>query len=103
MRYARKSLTASAAAALCLALSAKDKLTVETFGKRVKDYVALREGVEGKMPKLSKDATPEQIEAHKKAFQERVRAARAGAKQGRRPPRSRLRPPREPAERERHR
>ena len=99
MRYARKSLTAAAAALLCLtlaaaaraqspaaqptpALSAKEKQTVAAFEKRVKDYVALREGIEAKMPKLSKDATPEQIEAHKKSFQEAVRNARVGAKPG---------------------
>jgi hypothetical protein len=52
------------------------------FEARVKEYVSLREGIEGKLPKLSKDATPEQIEAHKDAFQDAVRAARAGAKQG---------------------
>jgi len=63
-------------------LSAKDKQTVAAFEKRVKEYVKLRERLEGKMPKLSKDATPEQIEAHKTAFQARVRAARAGAKPG---------------------
>ena len=34
------------------------------------------------MPKLSKDAKPEEIEAHKKAFADAVRAARASAKQG---------------------
>ena len=65
------------------ALSAKDKRAVSDFEKRVKDYVAMREGVEAKMPKLPKDATPEQIEAHKKSFQDAVRAARAGARQGR--------------------
>ncbi|HJQ35158.1 MAG TPA: hypothetical protein VJ866_23610 [Pyrinomonadaceae bacterium] len=98
MRYT-KSLTASFAAVLCLtlaaaaraqspaaqptpALSAKDKQTVAAFEKRVKDYVALREGIEARMPKLSKEATPEQIEAHKKSFQEAVRAARTGAKPG---------------------
>jgi hypothetical protein len=52
------------------------------FEARVKEYVSLRERVEGKLPKLSKDATPEQIEAHKAAFQQAVRAARSGAKQG---------------------
>jgi hypothetical protein len=46
-------------------MSAKDKRTVAAFEKRVKTYVKLRERVEQKMPKLSKDATPEQIEAHK--------------------------------------
>jgi hypothetical protein len=52
------------------------------FEARVKEYVAMREGIEEKLPKLSKDATPEQIEAHKTAFQDAVRAARSGAKQG---------------------
>ena len=42
----------------------------------------MREALEEKMPKLSKEATPEEIETHKKQFQERVRAARAGAKRG---------------------
>src|SRR5215204_804140 len=64
-----------------VALSAADKETA-AFEKRVKEYVGLREGLEDEMPKLPKDATPEQIEAHKAAFQERVRAARSGAKQG---------------------
>ena len=64
------------------ALSAKDKQAVAAFEKRVKEYVRLRERLEGEMPKLPKDATAEQIEAHKTAFQERVRAARAGAKPG---------------------
>lgn len=52
------------------------------FEARVKDYVAMREGIEAKMPKLSKDAKPEEIEAHKTAFQDAVRSAREGAKQG---------------------
>jgi hypothetical protein len=108
MRYARKSFIASAAALFCLtlaasaqsqtpaqaqttpaptatpALSAKDRQTIAAFEKRVKDYVARREAVEAKLPKLSKDATPEQIEAHKKSFQEAVRRSRSrsGAKPG---------------------
>jgi len=52
------------------------------FEARVKEYVAMRERTEEGLPKLPKDATPEQIEAHKVAFQEAVRAARARAKQG---------------------
>jgi hypothetical protein len=52
------------------------------FEARVKEYVALRERVEESLPKLSKDATPEQIEAHKTAFRDAVRATRSGAKQG---------------------
>jgi hypothetical protein len=64
------------------AISAKHKGAIAEFEKRVKEYVKLREGLEEKMPKLSKESTPEQIEAHKKAFQEAVRSARVGAKHG---------------------
>jgi len=60
----------------------KHKEAFAAFEARVKEYVAMREGIEGQMPKLPKDATPEQIEAHKTAFQDAVRHARASAKQG---------------------
>lgn len=63
-------------------ISAKDTQAVAAFEKRVKDYSRMREQIEDKMPKLSKDSTPEQIQAHKTAFEEKVRAARAGAKPG---------------------
>jgi Skp family chaperone for outer membrane proteins len=65
-----------------VSLSAAEQQLVSTFEKRVKEYVSMREGIEGKMPKLSKDAKPEQIEAHKVALQKKVQAARQGAKQG---------------------
>lgn len=60
----------------------KHKEAFAAFEARVKEYVAMREGLEEKMPKLPKDATPEQIEAHKMAFQDAVRNARTSAKQG---------------------
>ena len=63
-------------------LSEKDKQTVAAFDERVKTYVKMREGLEEKLPKLSKDAKPEEIEAHKKTFQKLVQSARAGAKPG---------------------
>jgi len=63
-------------------LSAKDKGAVAAFEARVKQYAKMREDIEDKMPKLSKESTPEQIEAHKTAFEARVKAARAGAKRG---------------------
>lgn len=63
-------------------LSPADKQTIEAFEKRAKGYVKTREALEEKMPKLSKEAKPEEIETHKKQFQERVRAARVGAKRG---------------------
>lgn len=72
-------------AAFCMAQEAgpaEKPKTVAAFEDRVKEYVKLREKIEEAMPNLSKEAKPEEIEAHKKAFQEKVRAARVGAKQG---------------------
>jgi hypothetical protein len=63
-------------------LSSHDKQISSDFEKRVKDYSKVREDVEGKMPKLSKEAKPEEIETHKKQLQERVRTARGAAKHG---------------------
>jgi hypothetical protein len=59
-----------------------NKLIADAFEKRVKDYVKLREGIEEKMPKLSKEAKPEEIEVHKKQLQDSVRTARTGARHG---------------------
>ncbi|HEX8492139.1 MAG TPA: hypothetical protein VF658_04805 [Pyrinomonadaceae bacterium] len=63
-------------------ISARDQRAVDAFEKRVKEYAKMREQIEEQMPKLSKDSTAEEIAAHKKAFEEKVRAARAGAKPG---------------------
>lgn len=63
-------------------LSEKDKQTVAAFDERVRAYVKMREALEEKLPKLPKDAKPEEIETHKKQFQELVRNARTGAKHG---------------------
>ena len=63
-------------------LSPVNKQIVEAFENRAKVYVKMREALEEKMPKLSKEAKPEEIQAHKKQFQDRVRAARVGAKRG---------------------
>jgi ABC-type transporter MlaC component len=97
----RTVFAASPALALCLALSpdapahaqqqqphnaagasAPANPVAAAFEARVKEYVDLREGIEDKMEKLPKDATPEQIESHKAAFQGLVRQARAGALPG---------------------
>jgi len=63
-------------------VSPKHKEAFAAFEARVKAYVSLRESLEAKMPKLSKDAKPEEIEAHKTALQNAVRGARAAAKPG---------------------
>lgn len=62
--------------------SKSDKQAIALFERSVKDYVKLRNRVRDKVPKLSKDSTPEQIQTFKKAFEEALRAARAGAKRG---------------------
>ena len=51
------------------AISAANKQLIAAFEQRVKEYVSLRERLEEKLPKLSKDAKPEEIDAHKKLFQ----------------------------------
>ena len=63
-------------------LSVQDTRAVAAFEARVKQYAKMREDIEDKMPKLSKESTPEQIQAHKTAFEAKVKAARAGAKRG---------------------
>jgi hypothetical protein len=70
------------AAAAQTQVAPKHREAFAAFETRVKDYVAMREGIEDKMPKLPKDATAEQIEKHKTALQEAVRAARAAARPG---------------------
>ncbi len=61
-------------------LSPADKKAIKRFEERIKQYVKLRESVKGKLPKLSKDSTPEQITAFEKASVEALRTARASAK-----------------------
>jgi hypothetical protein len=63
-------------------VSVQDKKAIAAFEKRVKGYSRLREQLERKMTKLPAKSTPEQIEAHKTAFENMVRKARVGAKHG---------------------
>jgi hypothetical protein len=67
---------------VCIGEAVSQTQVVEAFEKRAKDYAKMREALEEKMPKLSKEAKAEEIQTHKTQFQERVRAARAGAKRG---------------------
>lgn len=59
-----------------------DKKTASEFEKRVRTYTSRRERLEGKLPKLSKQASAEQIAAHKKALLESVLADRRTAVRG---------------------
>ena len=63
-------------------LSPREREMVVGFRERVKDYTKLRESIEAKMPKLAKESTPEQIQAHKTELERRVREARPMAKRG---------------------
>lgn len=60
----------------------QEKRLQEAFHKRVKEYLALRGQVKSRLPSLSKDSTPEQIDAHQKRFIEALRTARTYAKPG---------------------
>ena len=59
-----------------------EKQAISTFENRVREYVKFRNQVKDKLPKLSKDSTPEQIHSYMIAFEETVRTARVGARRG---------------------
>ena len=63
-------------------ISPADKETIKRFDERVKQYVSLRSSVKAKAPKLSKDSTPEQIQAAETALVAALGTARASAKPG---------------------
>jgi hypothetical protein len=63
-------------------VSPADKIAIQTFEKQVKEYVDLRNKLRENAPKLSKDSTPEQIQAYRTALEQSLRNARAGAKRG---------------------
>ena len=63
-------------------LSAEDKQTLAGFENQVKEYVNMRERLENTLPKLPKDATPEQIDAHEAALLKLVQAERQNAARG---------------------
>lgn len=63
-------------------VSPADKETIKTFNERVKQYVSLRSSLKAKTPKLSKDSTPEQIQAAETSLMAALRTSRAAAKPG---------------------
>ncbi|HKG61059.1 MAG TPA: hypothetical protein VKB05_14960 [Pyrinomonadaceae bacterium] len=74
--------TQNAALAPPVVVSPADKAAIETFDKQVKDYIELRNKAKETAPKLSKESTPEQIQAYKTALTLSLRNARANAKRG---------------------
>jgi ABC-type transporter MlaC component len=60
----------------------EQKHLLTAFNNHVKDYLKQRERVRKKLTKLSKEATPEQIQAYQKSFVEALTAMRTGTKPG---------------------
>ena len=65
-----------------LKLTPHEKQLFATFDRRVKDYLNQRKAVAKKLPNLSKEAKPEEIEAYQKSFVAGLQALRAGTKAG---------------------
>jgi hypothetical protein len=63
-------------------LSPADAQALATMTARLGEYVDLHTKVERRLPKLPKDATPEQIDKNQRALEKLVREARATAKPG---------------------
>ena len=59
-----------------------EKAAIQTFENEINEYVKLRNRVREQAPPLSKDATPEQINAYRKTLEESMRAARKNARRG---------------------
>jgi len=74
--------TAKAALAPPAVVSPADKAAIQVFEKQVKEYVDLRNKARENAPKLSKDSTPEQIQAYRTALELSLRNARPNAKRG---------------------
>jgi hypothetical protein len=56
--------------------------TIKEFLKRVDAYVALHKKLEGTLPALPKEATPQQIDVHERALGKLMQEARKDAKPG---------------------
>jgi hypothetical protein len=63
-------------------LSESDAAALATMNARLKDYVELHLKLEKELPRLPDEATPEQIDKNQRAFEQRMRTVRSGAKQG---------------------
>jgi len=63
-------------------LSEADAQALATMNDRIRDYIALHQKLEGSLPKLPEEASPQQIDRNQRAFERLVRASRANAKAG---------------------
>jgi hypothetical protein len=63
-------------------LSEADARALATMNDQIRDYIALHQKIEASLPKLSENATPQQIDRNQRAFERLVRSARTGARPG---------------------
>lgn len=63
-------------------LSEADARALATMNDRLKEYVELHKKIEETLPKVPKEATPQQIDQNQRLFEQRLRDARKGSKQG---------------------
>jgi hypothetical protein len=63
-------------------LTPDEAQALATMNKRVKEYIALRTKLEQSLPKVPKDATPEQIDTNQHSLAKLLRQARATARPG---------------------
>src|SRR5664279_4578859 len=63
-------------------LTPADAQALATMNDRLKQYLDLRAKIERSVPKLPKEATPQQIDKNQRAMEKLVRQARASAKPG---------------------
>jgi hypothetical protein len=63
-------------------LSPADAQALSTMNDRLGDYIDLHTKLERSLPKLPKDATPQQIDKNQRVFETLMRKARATAKPG---------------------
>lgn len=63
-------------------ISEADAQALATMNGGLKAYLELHRKIEGTLPRLPADATPQQIDTNQRLFEARIREARAGARAG---------------------
>ena len=63
-------------------LTEQDARALATMNDRLREYVDLHQKIEGDLPKLPDDATPQQIDQKQRELERRMREGRASAKPG---------------------
>ena len=63
-------------------LSEADANALATMNERLRAYLALHEALEKGLPTLQAEATPQQIDVHRRMFEKKMQRARQNAKRG---------------------